>query len=95
MTSDLVYVGPFFQPIAYVVCFISLILSLVLVFLPRYRDNMLERFGATLVAFGAVAVWYHMIDGFFIPRAFWAWGWGVAMVIIGMLVKLPKKRQEL
>lgn len=88
--QGLVFIGPFLAPLVYVVCFISMILAIVLIFYPRYRDNLLERFGASVVAFSVVSIWYHMVDGFFIPRAFWAYGWGIAMVVVGMVTKKKK-----
>ncbi len=93
MNSEMVFIGPFFAPLVYVLGFISLILAILLIFLPRYRDNLLERIGASMVAFAVVAIWYHMIDGFFIPRAYWMYGWGWALVIVGMLYKLPRKKE--
>lgn len=90
--TDMIYVGPFIAPIVYVVCFISMITSLLLVFLPRYRDNLLERIGSTFIAVSCIAIWYHMVDGFLIPRALWAYGWGMTFLLLGLFSKLPRRK---
>jgi len=93
MTKDMVHVGPHMAAALYVFCLISLILAILLVFLPKYRDNLFERIGASVIAFATISIWYHVIDGVVIPRIFWMYGWGLAVMLVGMFYKVPWRRK--
>lgn len=89
---DGVFVGPFIVPFVLAVCFISTMAAIFLVFYPRYQDNLLQRAGACLVALACLAISYHIVDGYVIPRAVWAYAWGIVLIVIGFLHKLPRKK---